>query len=134
MKKNIFLSGPIRGISRNKSLSWRNTATRLLEHNFNVIHALRGREKKEIFTNPKAAVIRDLNDIINSDIVLVNDSIGNCSMIGTSMEVFFAYQQNKPVIVFGNAHEKDYWLNYHSHLRTTDLAEACHIIDSMFLD
>jgi len=64
--------------------------------------------------------------------LLVNDSIENCSMIGTSMEVFFAFQQNKPVIIFGNAHDKDYWLNYHSHLRTKNLDEACDVLNKMF--
>ena len=132
MKKKIFLSGPIRGISRHDSLSWRKEATLLLNNKFNIIHALRGREKRETFTDPKTAVIRDLNDIVNSDIILVNDSIENCSMIGTFMEVFFAYQQNKPVIIFGNAHEKDYWLDYHSHLRTSSLIEACYVLNTMF--
>lgn len=132
MKKKIFLSGPIKGVSRHDSLLWRNQATDLLKKNFDVIHALRGREEKETFSNPKTAVIRDLDDIINSDIILVNDTLENCGMIGTSMEVFFAFQQNKPVIVFGKAHENDYWLNYHSHLRTPDLAKACHVLNTMF--
>lgn len=130
--KKIFLSGPMRGISRQESLGWRNQAVKLLEDSFNVIHAFRGREEKETFTDPRAAVIRDLSDIKDSDILLVNDTVENCSMIGTSMEVFFAFQHHKPVIVFGSAHDKDYWLNYHIHLRTKDLGEACEVINRMF--
>lgn len=133
MKKKVFLSGPIRGIPRERSLSWRKEASKLLRRNFDVFHALRGREKQETFTDPKAAVIRDLNDIKDADILLVNDTIENCSMIGTSMEVFFAFQQSKPVIVFGDAHNKDYWLNYHSHLRVRDLKEACKVLNKMFI-
>ena len=132
MKKKIFLSGPMRGMPREESLGWRKEAIELLKHNFDLLHAFRGREEKETFTDPRAAVIRDLSDIKNADILLVNDSVENVSMIGTSMEVFFAFQQNKPVIVFGNAHEKDYWLNYHTHLRTKDLDEACKILNNMF--
>lgn len=132
MKKKIFLSGPMRGVPREKSLGWRKEATKLLKKNFDLFHAFRGREKKETFTDPRAAVIRDLNEIKNADILLVNDTVENVSMIGTSMEVFFAFQQNKPIIVFGNAHEKDYWLNYHIHLRTKDLKEACEVLNSMF--
>ncbi len=131
--KKVFLSGPIRGISREDSLGWRNEAIKLLGDNFSVIHALRNREDKEVFTDSRTAVIRDLSDIKNTDILLVNDSIENCSMIGTSMEVFFAHQQNKPVIVFGNANDKDYWLNYHIHLRTKDLKEACDVLNKMFV-
>jgi len=132
MKKKIFLSGPIRGIPREESLAWRRQVIGLLEQNFDVLHAFRGREEKETFTDPRAAVARDLSDIKNADILLVNDTIEDCSMIGTSMEVFFAFQQNKPVIIFGNAHNKDYWLNYHSHLRTKDLVEACDVLNRMF--
>jgi nucleoside 2-deoxyribosyltransferase len=133
MKKQIFLSGPIKGISREESLTWRIKATEYLSKNFEVIHALRGREEKETFTDYKVAVIRDLSDIKNSDILLVNDTLENCSMIGTSMEVFYAFQQNKPVIVFGNAHNKDYFLNYHTHLRTNTLEEACDVLVKMFI-
>lgn len=132
MKKKIFLSGPMRGIPREESLVWRKKATECLSSNFEVVHAFRGREEKETFTDSRAAVIRDLSDIRNSDILLVNDTVENCSMIGTSMEVFFAHQQNKPVVVFGGAHEKDYWLNYHTHLRVKDLEEACDVLNKMF--
>lgn len=131
--KRIFLSGPMRGVPREESLGWREKATEYLLNNFEVIHAFRGREERETFTDSRAAVIRDLSDIKNSDILLVNDTIENCSMIGTSMEIFFAHQQNKPVVVFGDAHEKDYWLNYHTHLRVKDLEEACDVLNKMFL-
>ncbi len=131
--KKVFLSGPIRGIPKEESLAWRKEAAKLLEANFETTHALRGREERETFTDPRAAVVRDLSDIKSADILLVNDSIEDCSMIGTSMEVFFAFQENKPVIVFGSAHEKDYFLNYHTHLRVKDLNEACDVLNKMFI-
>ncbi len=130
--KTVFLSGPIRGLSRADSLGWRNLAVELLSSKFNVLHALRGREEKEVFTDPRAAVIRDLNDVYYCDVLLVNDTYSEASMIGTAMEVFYAHQNNKPIIIFGNAHSKDYWLNYHSHLRVDTLEEACKIINDMF--
>lgn len=132
MKKRIFLSGPIRGVSREESLTWRKKATDLLSDSFETVHALRGREEKEVFTDYKAAVIRDLSDIKNSNILVVNDTLEDCSMIGTSMEVFYAYQLNIPVIVFGEAHNKDYFLNYHTHLRVKTLEEACDVLIKMF--
>lgn len=122
----------MKGVPRNMSLRWRELATKYLSKKFDVVHAMRGREEKEAFMDSRAAVIRDLNDIKEADIILVNDTIDNCSMIGTSMEVFFAYQLTKPIIVFGNAHDKDYWLNYHSHLRVGDLEEACSVLNKMF--
>lgn len=123
----------MRGVPREESLGWRKKATELLSGNFDVLHAFRGREEKETFTDPRAAVARDLSDIKRADILLVNDSMENCTMIGTSMEIFFAHQELKPVIVFGHAHDKDYWLNYHIHLRTKDLEKACEVINKMFV-
>lgn len=133
MKKTVFLAGPMRGMPREVSLGWRKIATEILSDNFIVLHAIRGREEKETFTDSRAAVIRDINDIKNADIILVNDTVENCSMIGTSMEVFLAYQLNKPIIVFGDAHNKDYWLNYHIHLRVDNLESACDVINKMFI-
>jgi nucleoside 2-deoxyribosyltransferase len=131
-KRTVFLAGPMRGLERAVSLSWRQNAARQLASKFRTLHAMRAREHKETFSDYRAAVIRDLNDIECSDIVLVNDSFPNVSMIGTAMEVFFAHQHNKPVIIFGSAHEKDYWLNYHSHMRVADLKEACTVLKKFF--
>lgn len=131
-KKTIFLSGPIRGIDRRDALMWRLKAIKLLSDKFNVIHALRNRETKENFPDYRAAIIRDKNDILVSDLILVNDNFKNASMIGTSMEVMYAFLNDKPIIVFGNAHDKDYWLNYHIHTRVNNLDEACKLIKEMF--
>ena len=134
MKKKIFLSGPMKGISRKQGMGWRTKATKLLSDKFVVRHAYRGREKQETFSDPRSAVIRDKYDIIHSDIVLVNDTMKDVSMIGTSMEVLLAYENNIPVILFGDAHKGDYFLDYHSHARLPSLKEACKLINKMFFD
>lgn len=130
--KKVFLSGPIRGIPREESLGWRNNAISLLGVNFEVQHALRGREEKETLPDPRLAIIRDKNDIDAADIILVNDTNPNASMIGTAMEVIYAHEKRKVVLIFGNGHEKDYWLNYHSHARFENLEEACNAIVNIF--
>lgn len=130
--KKVFLSGPIRGLSREESLNWRNYAHKILQDSFEVVHALRNREEGETFPDPRLAIIRDKNDIDSSDIILVNDTFVNSSMIGTSMEVIYAYQKNKVVIVFGDGHKEDYWLNYHSYIRVASLEEACSLIKRFF--
>lgn len=132
MKKTVFLSGPMRGIPREESLGWREDARNKLVDTFDVLHALRGREVKETMPSPKGAVVRDLYDINHSDILLVNDAFENASMIGTSMEIYVAHTLGIPVIVFGNAHEGDYWMDYHSHMRVETLAEACKILKELF--
>jgi len=132
IKKTIFLSGPMRGMPRDEALAWREEAIKLLSAKFDVIHAYRGREKHETFSDPRLAIIRDKSDILKSDLILVNCSNENMSMIGTSMEILFAFSHDKPVIAFGGAHPNDYWLNYHIHTRETSLDAACDLINKMF--
>lgn len=133
-KPIIFLSGPMRGVPRKEGIAWREKARKLLGKKFKVLHAYRGREEKETFPDPRGAVIRDKNDIKRADIVIVNDTYQNVSMIGTSMETFYAHTLDKVVIIFGNAHKEDYWLNYHSHIRVDSLEEACELIIKMFAE
>jgi len=133
-RRIVFLAGPMRGIPRPEGLAWRNEIKKLLEPQFKVLHAYRGREDKETFTDPRGAVIRDKSDVMRSDIVIVNDTSPNASMIGTAMEVFFAYSLNKTIIIFGEGHPSDYWLNYHCHIRVKALEEACDIVNRLFID
>lgn len=130
--KTVFLAGPMRGIVREEGLKWRNTIKDILGTKFKVIHAYRGREMKETFPDPRGAIIRDKNDIMNADIIIVNDTNPTASMIGTAMEVFFAHSLSKVVIIFGEAHPHDYWLNYHSHIRVKTMEEACEIINKLY--
>lgn len=131
--KKVFLSGPIRGLSREESLGWRIEAAKQLDGSCFIFHALRGREEKETMPDPRLAIIRDKNDIDDSDIILLNDSFSEASMIGTSMEILYGFMKNKVIIVFGRAHEKDYWLNYHIHARVDTLDEACKIIKDFYI-
>lgn len=130
--KTIFLSGPMRGIPRENARAWREKAKKILGKYFLVLDAYRGREQKETFPDPRLAVTRDKRDIMVSDIVLVNDTYKNASMIGTSMEILYAYQNNKVVIIFGEAHKGDYWMDNHSHARLQNLEDACELINRMF--
>lgn len=132
MKNTVFLCGPMRGLDRQESLGWRKQAVLLLCEKFYVLHAMRQREEKETLPDPRLAIARDKQDIMRADILLVNDSFPNASMIGTAMEILFAYQLNKTIIVFGDAHPNDYWLNYHCHCRVTTLQEACAHINQFF--
>lgn len=133
--KTVFLSGPMRNVDRKESMAWRNKAKTLLEPKFKVLHAYRGREIKGItIPDPRGIIIRDKNDIMAADIVIVNDTYPSASMIGTAMEVFYAYSLSKVVIIFGEAHLEDYWLNHHSHIRVKTLEDACEIVNRFYGD
>lgn len=134
MTNIVFLSGPMRGIPRKEGIAWREETKKLLGGSFKILHAYRGREEKETFPDARGAIIRDKNDIKRSDIVIVNDTFENASMIGTAMEVYYAYSNEKPIIIFGHAHDKDYWLNYHSHIRVDTLKDACDVVKRLFND
>jgi len=130
--KTIFLSGPIRGLERTDSLSWRNDAEAKLCKDFTVLNPLRNREEKGSFPFPKGIVIRDKSDILKSDIILVNDEFPTATMIGTAMEVIYAHQLDKVIILFGEGHDGDLWLEYHSHMRFKTMDEAIEFIIKMF--
>ena len=136
--KTVFLAGPMRGFSdaegRKKTLTWREEAKSILSDMFVVKHAYRGREDKETFTDPKGAVMRDKQDVLDADILIVNDTIPGASMIGTSMEILLAFLHNKIIIVFGDAHKGDYWLDYHATMRVKDMDEAINICKNLFYE
>jgi len=130
--KKIFLIGAMRGMDRKDSLLWREEAKKKLSEHFIVYHAMRGREEKETFSDPKSAVMRDKQDILSADIILVNDTIKGMSMIGTSMEILIAYINHKTIIAFGDAHKGDYWMDYHITCRVSTVDEAYALLTSMY--
>jgi nucleoside 2-deoxyribosyltransferase len=94
---------------------------------------LRGREEKETMPDPRLAIVRDKTDIEASDIILVNDTFPQASMIGTAMEVIYAFARGKIIIIFGCAHEHDYWLDYHCHARVETLEKACQLLKDFYI-
>ena len=72
--KTIFLAGPMRGFSdaegRKITLEWREEAKKILSSHFIVKHAYRGRENGETFSDPKGAIMRDKQDVLNADIII----------------------------------------------------------------
>lgn len=132
MPRTVFLCGPMRGVPRHDAIAWRKRAQRLLGRGFRVLHAYRGREQRETFPDPRGAVVRDKQDIRRCDVMIVNDTFAQASMIGTAMEVFFAHALDKAVIVFGRGHRDDYWLNAHAHVRVDTLVDACTLVKKLF--
>lgn len=122
----------MRGIPRHEGIEWRERAISLLEQEFEVLHAYRGRKEKETFPDPRGAIVRDKQDIGRSDVLIVNDTFENASMIGTAMEVFIANSNGKAVILFGDAHKNDYWLDAHAHMRVSTLEDACKVAVDLF--
>ena len=61
------------------------------------------------------------NNIDSSDILLVNHLKPS---VGTSMEILYAWEQNKKILLISNGHELSPWLLYHSHKIVPFLEDA----------
>lgn len=85
--KTIYLCGPIMDESTGVAREWRKIAFKKLEKSFVLLDPMRRNFKDREVDSANEIVEFDLQDIRNSDILLVN--YGKPS-IGTAMEVFYA--------------------------------------------
>lgn len=107
----IYLAGPINGCTDEEALDWREDLTgRLAGHT--VISPMtrdyRGKEDE----NVEDIVVGDKRDIISSHFV-----VAYCPRpsVGTSMEILFAWQRNKHVVILApEGTSISPWLRYHS--------------------
>lgn len=97
-RKKIYLCGPIMDEVDGVARAWRAVATRKLRKDFTVLDPMRRNFKDREFDSANEIVEFDLQDVRDSDIVLVNYSKNS---IGTSMEVFYAsHDLGKFVVAF----------------------------------
>lgn len=133
--KKVYLSGPIDFVSTAESFDWRKEATRLFETpdcDWKVLDPLRGKNLEgSIYPDVNEVVTRDKQDIRNSDIILVNLS-NECCMMGTPMEILYAWEHGKPVVIFSEWASKSYWAVYHSVKILPTLEECVSYIKSFW--
>lgn len=124
----VYLCGPINGCSDAEAKDWR-------EH-------VKGRYTQHGYLDPMARDFRghendpgidveivegDLEDIANSDVLLVSYDKPS---VGTSMEIVYAKQQGKLIIVVARPETAiSPWLRYHAHAIVPSYAEAMSLID-----
>lgn len=126
----VYLCGGINGMSDDAAKNWREEAKSMLEPKFlapeePVIECLdpmrrdyRGKEDdsvEEIYRG-------DLEDIVNSDLLLVNASRPSW---GTAMEMVYARMMGKPVIVIITNGPISPWLRKHSTSIVSSVYEGC---------
>ena len=103
--KTVYLSGPIMDEAEGTAREWRETAKELLKDRFRLLDPMRRKFVDRQVDSANEIVEFDLQDVRNSDIVLVNY---NRPSIGTSMEVFYAsHDQGKFVVAFSPLEYKD---------------------------
>lgn len=122
--KTIYLCGPINGCTDEECTSWR----ALVKKQWAgycidpMVRDYRGRETEAY----REIVELDKIDITNSDIILVNYDKPS---VGTSMEVLYAWERGKRIIVVTREHAViSPWLRYHATHLVTSFADALAIV------
>ncbi len=110
---NVYLAGPISRVTFRQATEWRDEATRLLnEMDIQTLDPMYGKQPPaggqdtpidqgdSLGLSPEETFERDMSDITNSDVLLVNleDFVGS---IGSPFEIGRAWAEGKPVVVFG---------------------------------
>lgn len=113
----VYLAGPITNLPIEEAAAWRREAkTKLEAAGIRALNPLREKDLNDPNVNTnldhREVVERDLQDIQNSSIVLV-DFRKNVNIIGSAMEIAYARMWGKKIFVFGQAYRKHYWVRYH---------------------
>lgn len=120
----IYLAGPITSFTENQASTWRKTVTNHLSK-FNIECFSPMRDTKSLpentpicgkteygcaFTSSKGVMSRDFFDVKRADLVFVNFLGSKQVSVGTVMEVAWAWQMQKPIVVV--ADKDDYHVNH----------------------
>lgn len=118
----VYLGGSIHGHSTLKeAMTWRLYAAGVLEAaGYEVLNPLRQPKP----ATAEAIIKRDLQDINRADILLVEMDHKDKPYIGTSMEIRYAWERKKEIILFGRANRESIWLQYHASAWYDDLGQA----------
>ena len=106
----VYLCGPINGCTDAEAKDWRDYVKTKLSDTIDPMRRdYRGREAE----CANETVELDKIDVMKSDILLVNYDKPS---VGTSMEVIYAFERGKAVIVVARPEASiSPWLRYHSH-------------------
>ena len=120
-KSRCYLAGPISGLSFDGCNDWREYAEKKLkEFNVKALSPLRGKQyltneeylkdhyDEHVLSTTKGITYRDMNDVRQSDVILVNVRDSQKVSIGTMLEIGAAFILNKPIVLViekeGNPH------------------------------
>lgn len=123
-----YLAGPINGCTDSQACDWRNEVTNLLGAE-NVLNPMsrdyRGKEHEAV----KDIVENDKRDIDVCDVLLVWFTQPS---VGTSMEILYAWERDKKVIVIDRQVKPlSPWITYHSHRVVREISEIPKVLLSL---
>ena len=142
----IYLCGGIKDLSDEEATEWRNIAIDELENRprefkkglkntscvrqFKCLDPMRRNFRDDEFQSQNEIVQLDKADIIAADILLVNATKPSW---GTAMEILFAFEKHKIVVVFsgGNYVDVSPWVAFHSTRVCRTMEEAIDYIKDL---
>jgi hypothetical protein len=118
-KVKVYLCGPINGCTDAGCKDWREASKMHYPQSIDpMARDYRGRED-ECF---KEIVELDKLDVLLADVILVNYDRPS---VGASMEILFAWQSHKPVVIVADREARiSPWLRYHSTVILHSFKEA----------
>ena len=123
----IYLAGPIFQCHDDECISWRKIAKENLQ-DFEVIDPMDRDYRGVTDQNYKEIVEEDKKLIEQSEILLVNHLKPS---VGTAMEILFAWERDKHIVVINQSKESSPWILYHSHKISSSLNQAINYIKTL---
>jgi len=112
MRSKVYLAGPITGLGWKDCTDWRDAVVKKLsKYNILGLSPLRGKNYlsqeeclqdnygEHVMSTSKGITYRDMNDVRQSDVILVNLLGTEKISIGTILEIGAAFVLNKPIIL-----------------------------------
>ena len=129
----IYLCGPIRDVQRSEASSWRDRASELLKKcGHETVNPEKENPLVEVHLTPdtvltdeqtKSLVDFDKREIDSCDVLLVNLS-NDAKTAGTPMEMIYAWERGKRIVVVGDRSKLSPWYRYHADRILPDLESA----------
>jgi len=150
MKFKIYLAGPITNMSYKEATTWREAVRPLISPEIAIYSPMRGCRYLEGMENIPAVqvqndqitmssnrgiMVRDMNDCLTSDALLIYYPENSPPSIGTAMEIAWAHMKNIPVVAVGPEGNinRIHPMISEAVLWVPTLEQACMVINSILL-
>lgn len=134
--RSVYLAGPIENCTHEEMWDWRNKATAALSpiHCFNPCKRIFDFSNGLTDSISKQIVTLDKAEIAASDALLVgyNPPAAGSKMTGTTMEIIYAFERGKLVVVVSSLPTVSPWVDYHSHIVVRELDEGIQYIRDFY--
>jgi len=123
----VYLAGPIFQCKDTECIDWRQKAKKLL-NGIDVLDPMDRDYRGATTENYEIIVEEDKASIDTADVLLINHIKAS---VGTSMEVLYAWERDKHIVIINPYGEISPWLIYHSHKICGSIDDAVAYIHSL---